>query len=157
MPDPIEKTRPSLWIATVYPKAAPRRPGLKADGAVPNVAVTEVLEFSATLQVPVPEQPPLQPEKFAPLAVKVITVPFAKEALQVAPQLIPAGLEVTDPAPASTTESVGSANVADTAVLALSVSVQVVAAPVEAQASPHALNNEVAAGVATSVRAVPDG
>jgi hypothetical protein len=53
--------------------------------------------------VPIPEQPlPLQPAKVSPVAalpVRVTELPFAKSAEQVAPQLIPAGLEVTVPVP----------------------------------------------------------
>ena len=57
-----------------------------------------------TTQVPVPEQPdPLQPVKVEPTsgaAVNVTLVPVLKAELQVAPQLIPAGLLVTVPVPA---------------------------------------------------------
>jgi hypothetical protein len=56
-----------------------------------------------TEQVPVPVQPaPLQPVKVEPVAgaaVKVIAVPLAKLAEQVAPQLMPAGALVTVPVP----------------------------------------------------------
>jgi hypothetical protein len=55
-----------------------------------------------TEQVPVPLQAPLQPEKnesaFA-TAVRVTPVPEVNEYEQVAPQLIPAGAEVTVPVP----------------------------------------------------------
>ncbi len=64
-------------------------------------AVTVVLELSVTWQVPVPEQPPPdQPVKVEPavgLAVRVTGVPEANCALQVEPQLIPAGELVTVP------------------------------------------------------------
>jgi hypothetical protein len=66
-----------------------------------NVAVTVVLEDILTTQVPVPEHPPPdQPVKLELVlaeAVKV-TLPL-KEALQVAPQFMPAGLDVTVPEP----------------------------------------------------------
>jgi len=56
-----------------------------------------------TMQVPVPAQPaPLHPAKVeVPFgaAVSVTTVPCAKVAVQVEPQLIPAGLLVTVPFP----------------------------------------------------------
>ena len=48
------------------------------------------------------QPPPLQPWKVEPLAgvaVRVTCVPLSKEAEQVAPQLIPVGLEVTVPLP----------------------------------------------------------
>src|SRR5947209_2953042 len=58
-----------------------------------KLAVTVVAAESVTVQVPVPEQPPpLQPVKVEPaagVAVSVTTVPLAKLAEQVAPQLIP--------------------------------------------------------------------
>src|SRR5437773_1503636 len=69
-----------------------------------NVAVTLVAAFIVTAHVvPEPEQPPpLQPAKVEPpagLAVSVTEVPELYEAEQVAPQLIPAGFEVTVPPP----------------------------------------------------------
>ena len=68
-----------------------------------KVAVTEVLPVTVTLQVPVPEQPPpLQPEKTEPApaeAVSVTLVPELYDSEQSAPQLMPAGLEVTVPEP----------------------------------------------------------
>src|SRR2546428_11284781 len=60
-----------------------------------KVAVTVVAAESVTTQVPVPEQPPpVQPVKVEPaagVAVSVTAVPLAKPALQVAPQVVPAG------------------------------------------------------------------
>jgi hypothetical protein len=67
-----------------------------------NVAVTEALPVNFTLQAPVPVQAPDQPanvEVVFEAAVSVTTVPLVKLALHVAPQLIPAGLLVTVPAP----------------------------------------------------------
>src|SRR6058998_3439071 len=67
-----------------------------------KVAVTEAAAFIVTEQVPVPEQAPLQPANVDPpagLAVSVTGVPELYEAEQVAPQLIPAGFEVTVPLP----------------------------------------------------------
>ena len=68
-----------------------------------KVAVTAVAALTATVQVPVPEQPPpLQPAKTDPdsaLAVSVTAVPELKLAAQVVPQLIPAGEELTVPDP----------------------------------------------------------
>ena len=67
------------------------------------MAVTFWAPLIVTVQVPVPlHPPPLQPAKVdAPLgvAVRVTTVPLVKPALQVAPQLMPAGLLVTVPVP----------------------------------------------------------
>src|SRR5215468_9087464 len=67
-----------------------------------KVAVTDCAADSETVQVPVPVQAPLQPEKVEPLAaaaVRVTEVPLAKLALHVLPQLMPAGEEVTVPVP----------------------------------------------------------
>lgn len=76
-----------------------------------KVAVTDALAESVTAQEPVPAHAPLHPEKREPdpaAAVSVTLVPWANCALQVEPQLIPAGaLEtVPVPAPALATESV---------------------------------------------------
>ena len=89
--------------------------------------------------------------------MSVMDVFLLKDAVQVTPQLMPAGSDVTEPVPATTTASVGRLNVADTVLSALMVRLQVVALPAEAQSPPHPLNNDVAAGVATIVSAVPDG
>lgn len=55
-----------------------------------------------TEQGPVPVHAPLQPVNVDPVVAavdKLTTVPLAKLAEQVAPQLIPAGLLLTDPRP----------------------------------------------------------
>ena len=68
-----------------------------------NVAVTECAASIVTMQVPVPVQPdPVQPVKSEPtsaVAVSVTTAPSPKALEHVAPQSIPAGLEVTEPVP----------------------------------------------------------
>ena len=71
---------------------------------VAKVAVTVLLPSIVTWQVvDVPEQtPPDQPvkvESVSGVAVRVTPVPLAKDALQVGPQLIPLGAEVTVPLP----------------------------------------------------------
>lgn len=71
-------------------------------GEVEKFAVTEVLLLSASVHALVPLQAPLQPPKleFADgVAVKVTCVPDEKLAVQVEPQLIPAGVLVTVPEP----------------------------------------------------------
>ena len=72
---------------------------------VAKVAVTLRAALMVTLQVPVPVQAPLQPVKVEPVvaaAVRVTLVPLVKLVLQVLPQVIPLGDEVTvpDPVPA---------------------------------------------------------
>ena len=67
------------------------------------MAVTLWAPLMVTVQGAVPlHPPPLQPAKEDPpaaVAVRVTLVPLLKLAVQVAPQLIPAGLEVTVPVP----------------------------------------------------------
>ena len=67
------------------------------------MAVTEATELRVTIHAPVPEQAaPVQPvnvEPDAAVAVKVTTVLLGKAAEHVDPQLMPAGLLVTVPAP----------------------------------------------------------
>ena len=66
-----------------------------------NVAVTALAAPTVSAQVE-PEQSPENPAKTLPLAavgVSVTLVPAAKLALQVAPQLMPAGLEAIEPLP----------------------------------------------------------
>ena len=68
---------------------------------VANVAVT--LALMLTVQLPVPLHAPLQPVKMLPVvgvAVRVTFVPLANDALQVEPQLMPAGVLLTVPVPA---------------------------------------------------------
>ncbi len=80
-----------------------------------KVAVTVVVVLAVTVQPPVPEQPPPdQPVKVEPaagLAASWTTVPARNASLQSGPQAIPAGVEVTVPAPvpvlATVTTAVG--------------------------------------------------
>jgi hypothetical protein len=78
---------------------------LAFDGALFDLkaAVTLVAPSTVTVQVVVdPEQAPLQPVKVDPLAgvaVRVTEVESVNVALQVAPQVMPAGAEETVPAP----------------------------------------------------------
>jgi hypothetical protein len=68
-----------------------------------NSAVTIVAPFTATSQAPVPAQPPPdQPAKIelaAGAAVSTTAAPGGYSSEQSAPQSIPAGLELTVPAP----------------------------------------------------------
>src|SRR2546428_10058808 len=126
-----------------------------------NVAVTVVAALRVTVQVPGPEQPPpVQPLKVEPAAgaaVSVTAVPLAKLAAQVAPQVMPAGLLVTVPAPVPALETVSvkvcRVKVAVTVVAAESVTVQ---APVPEQPPPvQPPKVEPAAGAAGGAPAGP--
>ena len=67
-----------------------------------KVAVTLLAADIVTVQLPVPEQEPLQPPKVEPEAadaVNLTLVPELKLLVQVEPQLMPEGLEVTVPLP----------------------------------------------------------
>jgi hypothetical protein len=78
------------------------RPRSAVPAVVVNVAVTDVAAFMVTEQLPVPLHAPLQLTNVdVPfgVAVSVTTVPALKAAEHVAPQLIPAGLDVTVPPP----------------------------------------------------------
>ena len=121
--------------------------------------MTDVAALTVTVQVPVPEQAPLQPAKDEPaagVAVRVTAVPGVTDCEQVAPQLMPAGLLVTVPVPVPllvTVSVTGSRlKVAVTEVAALTVTAQV---PVPEQAPLQPAKEEPAAGVAVRVTVVP--
>src|SRR3954451_9376811 len=126
-----------------------------------NVAVTERAWSMVTGQVPVPEQPaPVQPVKSEPVsgvAVSVTDVPKAKSCVHVAPQSIPAGLELTDPVPVPSVEtfrvSVFRVNVA---VTERAWSIVTTQSPVPEQPAPvQPVKSELAAGVAVRLTDVP--
>jgi hypothetical protein len=76
--------------------------GVGGGAPAANVAVTLLAASRTTAQPPVPVQAPLQPVKVElveAVALRPTLVPLGKLALQVAPQLIPLGLEVTVPVP----------------------------------------------------------
>src|SRR5512138_14037 len=76
---------------------------VRAKDGTTKPAVTVVLSFIVTVQVPVPEQPPpVQPVKaeLVPgVAVRMTWVPLLYDAEQLAPQDTPAGVLVTVPVP----------------------------------------------------------
>src|SRR5438128_11277782 len=114
-----------------------------------------------TWQVPVPEQPaPVQPVKSEPgsvVAFLVAVVPLSKPLEHVAPQSIPAGLELTEPVPVPSVEtfrvSVFRVNVA---VTDRAWSIVTTQSPVPVQPAPvQPVKSELAAGVAVRVTDVP--
>jgi len=123
-----------------------------------NVAVTLCAALMAATQVPVPVQPaPFQPENVEPAAglADSVTLLFAvKLALQLTPQLIPAGLLITVPAPVPAFDTVSvcgtdALNVAVTLCAVLMVTAQV-AVPLQPPPLQPA-NVEPADGLAVSV------
>ena len=111
-----------------------------------------------TIQVPVPVQAPDQPEKVDPAdgeAVSVTEVPELYEAVQVAPQEMPAGLEVTVPlpVPALVTVMVYDTRVKVAVTLRAAV-METVHVPVPVQAPDQPVKVEPAAGAAVKVTEV---
>jgi hypothetical protein len=128
-----------------------------------KVAPTLSAPFNVTVQeAALPEQAPVQPTKALPEAaeaVRVTAVPFAYDWLQVpAPaQSMPAGFEVTDPAPPTVTCSASictaGAKLAATLCVVLIASTQLDAPPEHAPLHPR--NAWPDAGAAFSVTIVP--
>ena len=88
-------------VLVTLPVPVPARATVRT-GEVLKFAVTEVFCINVTWHAPVPLQTPDQPanEEFVPGdAVSVTWVPLAKLALQVCPQLMPAGVLTIVPAP----------------------------------------------------------
>ena len=125
-----------------------------------NIAVTGSAPLMVTEQVvAVPEQAPVQPEKLLPepgVSVSVTTVPEEKFELQVVPQLIPAGEEVTvpDPEPAFATDKEVVLNIAVTDCAWFMVIAQG-PVPEQTELGLQPVNVLPEAGVAASVTAVP--
>jgi hypothetical protein len=125
-----------------------------------KVAVTEVFCVRVTWHEPLPLHAPLHPvnvEPAAGAAVKITAVPWLKFALHNVPQLIPAGLLVTDPEPVPPRVkiklNVGSElNTAVKEVWVVSVTVQV---PVPEHAPPQPTKVEPALGIADRVILLP--
>ena len=109
-----------------------------------------------TEQLPVPEQAPPQPLKIQPLAgdaVKLTVAPAAKAALQVEPQLIPAGELVTVPLPVLLTDRIGvCVKFATTLWLDFMFTTQL---PLPLQAPPQLENAQPVSGVAYKPTPVP--
>ena len=99
----VPQLMPAGALVTV-PGPAPARLTVSAKDWRAKLAVTDVAAFIVTVQVPVPEHPPpVQPVNVAPadgVAVSVTALPLLNDAVQVAPQLMPAGALVTVPGPA---------------------------------------------------------
>ena len=83
--------------------AAAGRPGVVGRTITVNDAVTDFAASTVTVQVPVPEHPPpdhpVNDEPVSGVAVRVRVEPWFAVTVQVVPQLMPAGLELTVPRP----------------------------------------------------------
>jgi hypothetical protein len=102
----------------------------------------------------VPEHAPDQPVNVDPgdgAAVSVTGVPWRKLCVQVEPQLIPSGLDVTTPAPVPAVASASALSLSKVAVTARSAFTVTVQVAVPEQAPDQPVNDEPAAGVAVSV------
>src|SRR6185436_9577254 len=153
----------SLPVSTCPRVEMPNRRTFGAGGGVwlePNVAVAVTGAVTATVQLPVPEQAPLQPRNVFPAsgtAARVTFVPNGYCAEQLPLQLMPAGVLVMRPPPTACTESVGvmSANDAETLLLAWITRLQMLLEPL--QAPPHPVNAEPGSGLAANPTGVPAG
>jgi hypothetical protein len=146
-------------LDVTVPPPVPTRVTLSVNRWSVKAAVTPTAAVIVVVQVPVPVQPPpVQPVKVDPVAGVAVSVTAwlkLKSALHVAPQLMPAGLDVTVPAPVPAFVTVNlnrwSVKVAVTPTAAVIVVVQV---PVPVQPPPvQPANVEPVAGVAVSVTA----
>src|SRR5262249_33848434 len=124
-----------------------------------NVAVNEVAWSIRIRQEPVPVQGPLQPANVEPgaaTALSVTKIPNGKSALQLVPQRMPTGSEVTVPLPSPAfvrlSLTLSRSNCALTVCELPRVSWH---APWPMQAPLQATNREPAAGVAARVTRLP--
>ena len=125
-----------------------------------KVAVTALAAVNDTVQVLVPLHAPLQPANIEPLAaaaVSVTEVPLAKLEVQVLPQLMPDGDDVTVPVPvpAFVTLSANVDELLNVAVTARAAVIDTVHVLVPPHAPLQPANVEPLAAVAVSVTEVP--
>jgi hypothetical protein len=134
--------------------------------AAVKAASTDVAELTVTVHVPVPPHPPpLQPlnvEPVAGTAVSVAVVPAVTDVAQTDPQLMPAGVLVTVPAPVPDLVTVrmsdggGVGEVENVAVTVTAMFPEVTQAAVPEQPPPlQPTNAEPDPGAAVSVTSAP--
>src|SRR3989442_296650 len=151
----------TMWIALITESPPTRFGSVNVNGPITlKVAVTTVAPPRVTVQAAVPEQPPpLQPTNAEPPsgdAVSVPTVPVAKLAEQIVPQVTPAGVLVTVPAPAPAVETVRTTADAKVAVTVVAAETVTTHGAVPSHAPPlHPTNSEPPSGDAVNVTTLP--
>jgi hypothetical protein len=131
-------------------------------GTVAKVAVTDRACVMETVQVPVPVQAPLQPVKADPLlavAVNVTLVVSTNEAVQVAPQVMPLGLDEIEPepVPAAAVVSVQVTLLAKVAVTVRAWVMGTVQVPVPVHAPDQPVKRLVLSAIGVRVTVAPSG
>ena len=110
LPEAVQEvTEPAIpqvmvWLVSLSTISGPFKPSMRTStiGGVVKAAVTDLLLSIVTVQPPVPEQAPDQPEKVEPAegeAVRVTEVPISYSSKQSPPQLMPVGLLAIVPEP----------------------------------------------------------
>jgi hypothetical protein len=148
IPDGVEVTVPLPDPAFITVSVA---------GFAVNVAVTLFTEFMVTEHVPVPVHAPAHPAKVNPgslVAVSVSGVPASKDAAQLPPQSMPAGLDVTVPPPVRVTIARKETRV-NVAVTPFAESIVTEHVPVPEHAPVHPANAELWSDAAIRVTRVP--
>ena len=150
-----------VGVEVTVPVPVPAFPTVRVYERMLKVAVTVAAAETAMVQAPVPlHPPPLQPAKDEPAAAAAVStrlVPGVNEPAQVAPQLMPAGAEVTVPVPVPAFETVMVTGFGlNVAVTPSAVLVETVHVPVPVQPPPlQPANVEPVAGVAVRTTDIP--
>jgi hypothetical protein len=109
-----------------------------------NAASIEVSLLTTTTQVPVPLQPPpvqaVKSEAASAVAVSVTEVPGVTDKVHAVPQLIPAGVEATVPAPPPLRVTVSVTIAGGASAAGLASIIEVGASAVGAETEPHAVS-----------------
>ena len=109
-PPPRREEPRKATVAEPFPGVAVTPVGASGTVMTLKVAVTDCEALIVTAQIPLPAHPPpdqlARYEPMAGVAVSVTIEPFVKGNAQIAPQLIPAGLEITVPVAASSSRTI---------------------------------------------------
>lgn len=144
---------------------SPREAGRDPADALPatlKIAVTARAAFILTVHVRLPEHAPVQRAKVDPaegVAVSVTVAPTEKDAVHVEPHEIPAGADVTVPAPVPVLDTVSGTEVALGAKVAVTQRasvIETVQRPVPEHARDQPVKVDPAAALAVRVTLVPE-